>query len=286
MKIIFLGTSDFAVPAFEKLIKNGYEVSGILTGQGPIKTLAEEYNLKIYNLEDLTDLEFDMAVVAAYGKIIPEKYLRIPKHGFLNIHPSLLPKYRGPSPIQAALLNGDKETAVSIMQVDKEMDHGPVLSHKTYDIWPNTTYKKLEKELAELGADLLIETIPKYINGEIKGREQDHSQATFTKILNREDGKIDWHQSAEKIFNQIRALNPEPGTWTMWQGKILNIKEAEIEVKESTNPGTVTKLDEKIAVTTGEGYLILKTVQLEGKKTVDVNNFLNGYPNLLNSKLD
>lgn len=328
LKIIFFGTPVFAIPVLQKLIENRYDVVGVFTGHGPLEFEAEKLEIKIFRskslkkdeiiFEQFKSLNPDLCVVAAYGKIIPKSYLDIPKYGFVNVHPSLLPKYRGPSPIQTAILNGDIKTGVSIIIVDEEMDHGPILEQKTYNIQPTTNNIMVSKELFELGADLLIEILPKFINKEIKPQEQDHAKATFTKMFSREDGRINWNEPAEKIYNQIRALNPEPGTWTLLrrsvakamehqrqgfhfrsrsyggqvggQSKILNIKEVNISrhTLHSTfhTPGTVIRKDNDIAVTTKTCYLILKQIQLEGGKEMDVKSFVNGHPDFLNSKLE
>ena len=309
LKIVFFGTSEFAVPAFKYLIQNGYNiVSAITQPEKPagrlritmpshVKKAAVENNIPTFEPHILKDEEVfkhfkhlapDLCVVAAYGKIIPEKYLEIPRYGFLNIHPSLLPKYRGPSPIQTAIMNGDVETGVAIMKVDAEVDHGPILSSKPYYILLTTYYLQAEKELAELGGKLLIEILPKYINGEVKLKEQEHSQATFTKMLSRHDGKLDWNKTAEEIYNQVRALNPEPGTWTTWKGKVLNIKTANplcLDV-EHLNIGMVSNINNNIVVATKKCYLILKQIQLEGRKETDAKSFLNGHPDFLGSVLE
>src|SRR3989344_7375138 len=235
LNIVFFGTPDFAMPVLDALIKNGYNVSHFQT-----KSLKDEQTF-----EDFKFLNPDLCVVAAYGKILPARYLDVPKYSFLNIHPSLLPKYRGPSPVQTAILNGDPvveisdaysinkpkshygastETGVTIMLMDELVDHGPILAQKTYNLQPTTYNLQASKELFELGAELLVKTLPGYINGELKPKEQDHSQATFTKMFTREDGRINWDDPAQKIYNRIRALNPEPGTWTTWKGKVINIK--------------------------------------------------------------
>ncbi|OGN07430.1 MAG: methionyl-tRNA formyltransferase [Candidatus Yanofskybacteria bacterium RIFCSPHIGHO2_02_FULL_38_22b] len=314
MKIVFFGTPDFAIPALKSLINFDYHIEAVVTQPekpvgrakvilpSPVKKVALEYDIKVFEPHSLKkDEEFfkqfkhlnsDICLIAAYGKIIPSQYIELPKYGFINIHPSLLPKYRGPSPIQTAILNGDTKTGVTIMKIDEEVDHGSILSSKSYYLPPNTYYSQAEQELARLGAELLIETIPKYLNEEIKPREQDHSQATFTKIITREDGKIDWNKSAEEIYNQIRALNPEPGTWTIWQNKILNIIKTDyLDVQlprnlEVEHPGTVFKLNNDIAVVTQKCYLILKQIQLEGGKEMDAKAFLNGHPDFLNSTLE
>ncbi len=288
MKIIFFGTSEFAVPSLNALHKAGFDVTVVtmpdqpvgrkkIITPPPVKITAEQLGLKVLQPTTLKDLpaqagdsffeEFkslapDLCVVVAYGNIIPERYLTVPKY-FLNIHPSLLPKYRGSTPIQTAILNGDTETGVTLMQVDKEVDHGAVISQITYHVEQNKAYQEIHDDLAEEGAKLLVEAIPKLINGEIKPQEQDHTQATFTKIFERADARINWSHSAEEIYNQIRALNPEPGTWTTWNDKIINIKKAE-------------RID---------GKLTLSIIQLEGKKETSLSEFLHGHPDFDVSQL-
>lgn len=284
LKIIFFGTPDFAVPALKLLSDSACHVVAVFTqpdkhigrkqvlSPPPVKFKAESLKLKVFQpktlkdnqvFEDFKNLNPDICVIAAYGKMIQKRYLDIPKFGFINIHPSLLPKYRGPSPIQAAILNGDRETGVTIMIVDEEMDHGKIVSSIKYQVSSNKNYKEIECDLAELGAKLLIETIPEYVNGNIQPTEQNHNQATYTKLLTREDGKIDWNKSAQKIYNQIRALNPEPGTWTTWKDKIINIKKAGLT----------------------DGKINIQTIQMEGKKEMPFQEFLNGHKDFSVSKL-
>ena len=248
MNIVFFGTPDFAMPVLETLIKNGYNVSRFQS-----KSLKDDQTFETFK-----QLNPDLCVVAAYGKILPARYLNVPKYGFVNVHPSLLPKYRGPSPIQTAILNGDEETGVTIMVVDEEMDHGPILAVREFSIFnfQFSNHDELAKELFELGAKLLIETLPKYLSGEIKPIEQDHGQATFTKMFKREDGRINWDSPAQKIYNQIRALNPEPGTWTTWNNKIINIKKAGFRDRQ----------------------IHIQTIQMEGKKEMPFEEFLRGHP--------
>lgn len=310
IKVIFLGTSDFAVPALKALVKNCFNITAVITqpdkpvgrnkipASSPVKILAQENNIPVFQPHSLKkddetfktfkSLNPDLCVIAAYGKIIPPRYLNIPKHGFINIHPSLLPKYRGPSPIQSAILNGDSETGVTIMLMDEEVDHGPILKVTNCKLQTTSHYEEVEKELAEIGARLLVEVLPKYLDGSIIPHEQQHNQATYTKLLVREDGRIDWKQSAEKIRNQILALNPEPGTWTTWNGKVLNCFEStffDLRCRTDIEPGTINRVDNQIAVATDKCYLILKTVQLEGGKKMDIHSFINGHPDFLNSKL-
>lgn len=271
MKIVVFTTPDYTKPVLDALINAGHQIVSIIR--------------KSESLDTLPDC--DLCIVAAYGKIIPKRYLDLPKFGFLNIHPSLLPKYRGPSPIKSAILNGDTETGVTIMKVDEEMDHGPIVASSKYQLLNSKSHLEIQKEMWDLGAKLLVDTLPEYVSGEIKPKAQDHSQATFTKKFTREDGKINWSQTAEEIFNKIRALGDEPGTWTMWNGKILNIKSADIlNLKPKEKVKTTAKINGHIAVATGKCYLILKTIQLEGRKETDAKSFANGHPNFISSKLE
>jgi len=254
MHILFFGDTSFSEPSHRVLVQHGYNITVIGKKDGSLRD--DEF------FEYFKSLNPDLCIVADYGRIIPSRYLKLPKYGFINIHPSLLPKYRGPSPIQTAIINGDTETGVTIIVVDEEVDHGKIVSSIKYSVLRIKGYKEIEKELAELGAKLLIETLPKYIGGQIKPREQDHSQATFTKMFAREDGRINWKEPVEKIYNQIRALNPEPGTWTMWKNKILNIRKADI----------------------ADGKIQIEVLQLEGKKETTLKEFLNGHPNFNTSQ--
>ncbi len=313
MNIIFFGTSEFAVPVLKALLTTPYSLLSVVTVPDqpsgrkrvmtppPAKLAADKLGLTILQPASLKDDQFfeafkslnpDLCVVAAYGKIIPQRYLEIPPHGFINIHPSLLPKYRGPTPVQSAILNGDKDTGVTIMIVDKDMDHGAILAQVKSEISKVESYKELHDRLALIGAQLLVKSIPGYINGDIKPQEQDHSQATFCKMYTREDAKIDWSKPGEQIFNQIRALNPEPGTWTTWNNKSLNIKSAALlsthySLLTTHSPGTVAIMDNEIVVATGTKncYIALKVIQLEGKRDTDPQSFVSGYPGFLNSIL-
>jgi len=321
MRIIFFGTSQFAVPALKTLVGTKHDIMGVITqpdkptgrkqtlSPSPVKILAEQHNIKVLQPKTLKDdsvfeefesLNPDMCVIASYGKIIPKRFLDAPKHGFINIHPSLLPKYRGPSPIQTAILNGDTKTGVAIMVVDEDIDHGPILNSIEYKVSSIKYYEEIQNDLSKLGAELLIETLPKYINGDIEPIEQDHDQATFTKMFSREDGRIDWDKPAQEIHNQIRALNPEPGTWTTWHpstgsgqaSKVINIFSITTSDVVSPQvgeideiPGTVKKLGGDIVVAAESGYLILESVQLEGGKKMNIKDFINGHQDFTNSTL-
>lgn len=282
LKMIFVGTSEFGAIILEKMIKAGYRPILVITmpdkpvGRKQIitpplvKLIAQKYDLPIEQPEKIKDLKPkienlnpDLIIVADYGQIIPKEILDLPKYGCLNIHPSLLPKYRGPSPIQATILNGDKETGVTIIKMTEKIDAGPIIAQSKFkNQISKMNFLQLRNKLAELGAELLIKTIPFWINGQIKPKKQLEKKATFTKILKKEDGLINWQKSAEEIERQIRALNPWPGTYTFYQGKRLKILEAEAINHQ----------------------LVIKKVQLEGKKPVAFKDFLHGHPdfNLLN----
>lgn len=323
MNYIFFGTPKFAVIVLKALIDAGYTPAHVVTapdkpkGRGriltssPVKILAEKYGILVLqpitlkNNTELIDmiaaLRPDFFVVAAYGKIIPKTILAIPKKGGLNVHPSLLPYYRGPSPIQAAILNGDATTGATIMLMDEEMDHGPILAQQ--ELTPNIqcfpltlnvgrchTTENLSEKLAELGAKLLIETIPKWLNGEITPREQNHAKATYTKIITKEDGHIDWHKSAEEIERMARAYTTWPSAWTLMRDtKSRAKKDARVKILRAfrtqaiadylnATPGQIINKNSDLLVACGKGFLMAEELQVEGKKPVSGKEFLNAYP--------
>ena len=273
LKIIFIGTSQFAAIILDKLCQANLKPVLVITAPDkpvgrkqiitppPAKLTAEKYDIPISQPKVISNFQFpiskpDLIVVAAYGQIIPKEILKIPRYGCLNVHPSLLPKYRGPSPIQAAILNGDKETGVTIIKMTEKVDAGPIIANIKYQISNiKINYETLHNKLAELGTDLLIKTIPLWIKGKIKEKLQDESKASYTKILTKEDGLINWRDPIEKIERQIRAFNPWPGAYTIYRGKMLKILEADIV----------------------NNQLILKKVQLEGKKPMRFEDFLRGH---------
>ena len=279
LKIVFIGTPEFGAIILKELCNANLKPVLVITAPDkpvgrkqiltppPVKILAEKYNINIIQPEqilnsksEILNLNPDLIVVVAFGQILPKEILEIPKYGCLNVHPSLLPKYRGPSPIQSFILNGDKKTGVTIVLMDEKIDHGQILTNSKFQITnPKITYLELHNKLAELGVKLLIETIPKWTRGEIKPRPQNHSKATYTKILKKQDGKIDWQKPVEYIERQVRAFNPWPGTHTIYNGKILKILKAEI-LKDQ---------------------LIIKEVQLEGKKPMSFEDFLRGHPSFV-----
>ena len=312
IRTILIGTSEFAERIFEKLREVRLplvEIIAVITAPdkpvgrkqiltpSPVKKWALENNLPVLQpdkikkpgwVTKIKELNPELIILCAYGQIIPKEILSIPKYSALNIHPSLLPKYRGASPIQAAILNGDKETGVSLMIMDEEMDHGPIISNLKSQISNlKLTYDELSEKLADLSAELLIKTLPDWIGGKIKPQAQDHAKATFCKLIKKEDGKIDWNKSVEEVERQIRAFCEWPESYTDFNGKILKIIEADSENKNTEKkPGEVF-LDENknICVQTGNGILILKQIQLEGKKPMTAKDFLNGHPEIIGASL-
>jgi methionyl-tRNA formyltransferase len=315
-KIVFFGTSEFAVPALEALKKEDYEIAAVITNPDepvgrkkvltppPVKVVAEKYGIKILQPEKLRNnpefveqlknllnakrstLNASIGVVAAYGKIIPAEIINLPRLGILNIHPSLLPKYRGPTPIQTTILNGEKETGVTIIKIDEEVDHGPILANYKIQISNDKNFQELQNNLAKLGAELLIKILPDYLAGKITPQPQDHSQATFTKKFTRDDARINWNKTAEEIDRQIRALNPEPGVWTTWNGKILKILEAEVTGERSGQNGQVSQDENKTVVGTAKGLIVLKIIQPEGKKSMSAENFVRGNQDFIGAILE
>ena len=306
-KIIFFGTSEFAIPALEALKNADYEITAVVTNPDepvgrkkvltppPVKMAAERLHLKIFQprkLEtgnwklEIPDVDFDIGVIAAYGKIIPAEIINLPHLGILNIHPSLLPKYRGPTPIQTTILNGEKETGVTIIKIDEEADHGSILGSRFLGIGSSEKYEELETKLANLGAELLIKILPDYLADKIEPQSQDHLQATFTKKFTRDDARINWDKTAEEIDRQIRALNPEPGVWTTWNGKMLKILEAEVMGEGGRQNGQVFQEENKTVVGTAEGLIVLKTIQLEGKRAISAEDFARGNESFIGAVLE
>ncbi len=317
VKFIFIATSDFAVPILDKLIANNY-IPGLIIARpdkpagrhqvansSPIKIFSEKHNLNIYQPESLKDsLAFktiknfdpELIVVCAYGALIPNSILEIPK-GVLNIHPSLLPKLRGPSPIQSAILNGDTITGVTIMLVDDLMDHGAIVAQKSMNIKPSTTIENLEKDLSNMSADLLIETLPLFLTGQIQPQEQDHTAATFTKLLKSSDSSLDLKKSVISLDRQIRAYEKWPGSVLLlntghgsqiFKRRLKIIKASAISTSQVSS-NQITQLspvfslldNTGLVVNCSDGYLILHTVQLEGRNIMTASEFLRGYKQLI-----
>jgi methionyl-tRNA formyltransferase len=352
MRVLFMGTPGFAVPALRALVEHappgrlwasGLDLVGVLTrvdkpsGRGrhvvvsPVKQYAIEQRLPVYQpgslrspeaLALLRGLAPDLIVVAAFGQILPPEVLRLPQHGCLNVHASLLPRWRGASPIAAAILAGDAETGVTIMKMDQGLDTGPILAQRATPIGPRETTGELSERLAVIGADLLVETLPLWLAKGIAPQPQDESRATMTHPLHKEDGRLDWRLPAEQLARQVRAYTPAPGAFTTWNG--LHLKVLRASVLEEPEPSAAAEpegasgssagrapgtsfvvgaghyageregpegREERratqgmLACACGQGALALEVVQLQGKRAMSSPELLRGYPALATATL-
>lgn len=300
MKIVYMGTPDFAVAALEKIIEAGHEVVCVVTqpdkpkGRSdklmptPVKECALKHGLEVFQpakikteeaVAKLKTYDADIYVVAAFGQILSQEILDIPRLGCVNIHASLLPEYRGAAPIQFSILDGKKETGVTIQQMNAGMDTGDILSVAKLPITEEDTAGILFDKLMYLGADLIAETLPKLEKGEITPIPQDESKATKCGKISKDMGKINWSDSAEKISYLVRGMNPWPSAFTKLGGKMLKVWTVKVlDEKANGSAGTVHSVTkESIIVNTGDGVLEILELQLEGKKRMDVKSFLLGY---------
>lgn len=299
MRVLFFGTAALAVPSLQKLHADGFEIIGVVTQPdkpvgrkqkltpSPVKKAAQELGIPVFEpttLKDeaaqktLSELKPDVIVVVAYGKIIPPWLLELPKLGAINVHPSLLPKYRGASPLPASIVHGDTETGVTIMLMDEELDHGPILSQEKIALTGTETGETISKQLAEHGATQLSKTLKDFVDGNITPKEQDHGAATYTEILTRDHGKIDWTKSAVEIERMIRAYTPWPGAWTTLDGKRLKVMVTRIyDGKNMDVCGTIWKTENgELAGATKTSGLVLVTVQPEGGTVMTGEDFARG----------
>ena len=304
ISLVYFGTPETSAEVLETLYQSKlFEIRAVVTQpsrpvgrtqtqtSSPVKIIAEKYGLKVYEFESLKNIEphefpkADLYFVYAYGLIIPKAILSIPKHGTLNIHPSLLPKYRGPTPVQAAIMNGEKITGVSIMAIDEKMDHGPILGQSSLPISETDTTVTLTKKLISNALPLIIKLTTGWAEGKIKANPQDDNEATYCKLLSRDDGKIDWkNKTALEIFNMLRALTPWPGLWTNLKNERLKIHSLKISTEKIT-PGKIIFSEGKIYIGCKDSSVEILTLQLEGKKASDAKTFQNGYRNLNNEIL-
>ena len=307
-RVIFMGTPQFAVPTMLALAEN-HQVVGIVTqpdrraGRGrkmvrsPVKDAALARGLAIYQPETLRSAEAvarladwrpEAIVVAAFGQILREPVLALPPHGCLNVHASLLPRYRGAAPIPAAILAGDPLTGVTIMRMDEGMDTGPILAQAECPIAPDDTAGSLTARLADLGARLLLETLPGWFSGAIQALPQDDALATTCRPLRKQDGALDWSRAAMHLDRQIRACDPWPGAYTTWQGQRLKVLSARprSEWQGAGQPGSIVAPEpEGLGVVTGQGALELLRVQLAGRKPMDAMLFARGQRGLIGGSL-
>ena len=299
MRVVFMGTPEFAVAPLEHLVVNHYQVVAVYTqpdkvaGRGrtlvysPVKETAIKWQIPVIQpvrlrkpeaVQQLADLKPDIIVVAAYGQILPQKVLDIPVYGCINIHPSLLPRYRGVSPVPATIMSGDEFAGVTIMKMDLHLDTGPMLVKAQIPVSAHDTSGSLMSRLSIISGHLLLEALPRWTAGSLPARIQDDNEASYSNMISKEDGIIDWSIPAVDIWRRVRAFLPWPGSFTRWKGKQLKILEAIPSAEESSQePGTVIKLnDGSFGVVTGEGVLGVLKVQLEGKRAMNATDFVRG----------
>ncbi len=305
MRVVFLGSPPFALPSLRALAAI-YSVVTLVSqpdrpaGRGrehtapASKIFASEAGIPVFQPERLRDLdaiariealEPDMLVVAAYGQILPQRLLDIPKNGSLNVHASLLPRWRGAAPIQAAIRNGDEQTGVTIMQMDAGLDTGPILTQQSIRIAADETGGSLTERLSQIGSDLLVETIPQLLSGEIAPEPQDESLATHAPMLKKSDGALNLDATAEQLARQIRAFDPWPGSFIMWGDRRLVVKRAHTALLNGTATGRVTVVDNVPAVATREGVLVLDVIQPAGKREMSGEAFVRGAPEFIGAQL-
>jgi methionyl-tRNA formyltransferase len=312
MRVVFLGTPEFAIPSLKSLVRSGHDVVGVFTqpdrpkGRGnrlselPVKIAALELGLAVHQPErirrpdivnQLRSLNAELMVVVGYGQIIPQTIIDLPRYGILNVHASLLPKYRGAAPIQWAIANGETETGVTIMQIDAGLDTGDMLLKAAVSIGPDETAPELGARIAPLGAQLLSQTIDQLQTGRISREKQNDAEATYAPMLKKEDGRIDWHRPATQIYNRLRGFTPWPGAYTSFRGQALHIVEAKPVQKPASlsrtgEPGLLRMEKRRLFAECGENSeLELLELQPAGKRRMRADAFLNGHNVSANEKL-
>lgn len=298
MKIVYMGTPDFAVGPLEAMVEAGYEITAVVTQPdkpkgrsdklipSPVKECALRYGIPVLTpkkikspeaVEELKKYEADLFVVAAFGQILSEEILTMPRLGCINIHASLLPKYRGAAPIQWSIIDGEKETGITIMQMDKGLDTGDILFQKVVPILDTDTGESLFDKLAEVGARFLVEVLPDIESGNIHPIKQDEEKSTYAKMLSKAIGEIDWDKDADTIEHLVRGLNSWPSAYTRLNGKQLKIWQSHVVLGIDKEPGTVCEVTkDAIVVATGKDGLAITELQLEGKKRMAARDFLAG----------
>jgi methionyl-tRNA formyltransferase len=300
VRIVFMGTPDFAVPCLRKLVENNYNVVAVVTqpdrprgrkrelAAPPVKEAAISLGIPVLQpeklrkdgVDDILQLQPDLIVTAAYGQILPAEIIQYPRYGCINVHASLLPKYRGGAPIHKSIIDGEKETGVTIMYMVEKLDAGDILSQVRVPIEEEDNVGTLHDKLSEAGSQLLLETIPKLVAGEITPIPQDESQVTYAWNIKREDEQLHWHKTARQLFNQIRGLCPWPVAYTHFQGQIMKIWNSKVLSETNHNSvaaGTIVGVSsDGIDVQTGQGVLRLLEIQPAGKKAMKVSDYLRG----------
>lgn len=309
ISITYFGTHQFAATILEALLhRQGFVVKAVVTqpdrpvgrnqkiAASPVKNVAARFQLPIFQPESLKKFNFqsatnDLNVVCQYGLIIPKNIIDAPKYRAINLHASLLPAYRGASPIQSAIMNGDTETGITIMQMVEALDQGPILAQEKVSINPSDTYESLSAKMMPIAARLLAATIPLWVEGKITPQPQNDAEATYCREFTRDDGKINWSKKAQEIYNQCRALNPWPGIWTTWNGrrlKLLRVAPSPLSATAGSRfaavdgarkkGGVVRQEASHLLIDTAQGSIEILDLQLEGKKPMSAAEFINGYP--------
>jgi len=299
MRIVVFATADFAVPSLEALVAHGHEIIRCLTqpdrpqGRGlvrlpsPVKSAARRLALAVDEPQELQDYlaslqhaQPELGVVISYGRLIPASSLHIPRHGMIGVHPSLLPKYRGASPVVWPILNGEPQTGVTIFRLNERLDAGEILLQRRVPIDPRQTTEQLSDRLAHVGAQLLVEAVEQLAQGTAVFTPQDEQQATSTPKLTKEHGRIDWRQSAVAIERHIRAMRPWPGAYTDWHGQPLKLWAAHVDARltQGVPPGQMLEVSpEGLTVATGAGMLVIEELQLASRRQMSVGEFLAGH---------
>jgi methionyl-tRNA formyltransferase len=300
LRTVFMGTPEFALPTLKGLIAAGVDLVGVYTqpdrpkGRGkklaasPVKRLAMEENIPVFQpqklrepgaVETLRALKPDLIVVVAYGQILPKAVLDIPTHHCINVHASLLPKYRGAAPINKAIIEGETETGVTTMLMDVGLDTGDMLVKLSLPIGSDESAGQLHDRLALLGRKAMEETLRQFCDGTLKPEPQDDALSSYAPMMKKEDGLIDWQKSAEEIHNQVRGLDPWPGAYTLLDGEVLKIAASGVEETSFDKPGTIASADKTgVRIACGQGTLVVGELQLPGKKRLSAMNFLSGHP--------
>ena len=305
MRIAFMGSPQFALPSLRALAEH-YSVVAVVSqpdrpaGRGrerrapATKNFAVEAGIPVLQPErirdedaisQISDLRPELLVVAAYGQILPQILLDLPENGSLNVHASLLPRWRGAAPVQAAIQSGDKVSGVTIMQMDAGLDTGPILTQRKVSLEPEENGGSLTNRLSNIGAELLIESLPRYLSGEITPQPQDEALATYAPMLEKSDGALDPQATAEQLVRQIRAFDPWPGTYIMWNDRRLAVKRAHTLARNGATSGEVMLIERAPAVATSEGFLILDIVQPAGKREMSGEAFIRGAPDFVGTQL-
>ena len=294
LKIVFMGTPEFSVPALNLLIKKKYNILKVYTqppqkskrGQkvnfSAIGNFCQKNEINFNNpsnlnnqeeIEDFKLLSPDIVVVVAYGQLIPKAFLKLPKFGFINIHASLLPKWRGAAPIQRAIINGDKKIGVSIMKIQEKLDTGPILSSKQIDLDKNSTHGEVEKKLSLIGADLLVESLKSIENGTLKFIEQASKDATYAKKIDKKESKINWKLDADKVLAHVHGLSPSPGAWFNYENERFKVLKAQISLKRGKQGSVV---DENLTIACQSNSIQILELQRQGKNKQTAKEFLLG----------